>query len=69
MRRRDDRDSGRGGERAGPRIVGGRPRKTQEELDREMEDYWGNTKEQNGVASEKQAEPAVGDDMDVEMIS
>lgn len=26
---------------AGPKLAGGRPRKTQEELDAEMEDYWG----------------------------
>ena len=69
VRRRDDRDGGRGGERNGPRIVGGRPRKTQEELDREMEDYWGSKEEQNGSTTEKQAETAGGDDMDIEMIS
>ena len=40
-------DRGRGGrdrsERGenGPRMVNGRPRKTQEELDAEMDDYWG----------------------------
>ena len=28
---------------AGHALVGGRPRKTQEELDAEMEDYWGST--------------------------
>lgn len=51
-RRRDDgRGGGRGGgrrpgarreerERDGQRTVQGRPRKTQEELDQEMEDYW-----------------------------
>ena len=55
-------------------MVGGRPRKTQEELDREMDDYWGNKGEQNGGAGDKKAEPAVieaaaADDMDIEMIS
>ena len=33
----------------GPRTVNGRPRKTQEELDQEMEDYWGNQKKDEGV--------------------
>lgn len=33
---------GGGGSGGGPRKVNGRPRKTQEELDAEMEDYWGN---------------------------
>ena len=55
-------------------MVGGRPRKTQEELDREMEDYWGSKGEQNGAVGEKKAEPtgaeaAAADDMDIEMIS
>ena len=75
---RDDRDGGRGGdrgtdrggERGGQRMVGGRPRKTQEELDREMEDYWGSKGEQQNGGAEKMAEPAVVvDDMDIEMIS
>lgn len=42
--RRDDgnRRGGRGrGRGDGPRTANGRPRKTQEELDAEMEDYWG----------------------------
>ena len=33
----------------GQRIVNGRPRKTQEELDQEMEDYWGDQKKDGGV--------------------
>ncbi|KAL8792468.1 MAG: hypothetical protein Q9195_004924 [Heterodermia aff. obscurata] len=33
----------------GQRTVNGRPRKTQEELDQEMEDYWGNQKKDEGV--------------------
>ena len=42
----------RGEERErGPRIVNGRPRKTQEELDREMEDYWGSKVEENGTVN------------------
>lgn len=32
----------------------GRPRKTQEELDAEMEDYWGGNKEGEGVAAGEQ---------------
>ena len=39
-----DRDRG-----DGQRTVNGRPRKTQEELDQEMEDYWGNMKKDEGV--------------------
>jgi len=35
-------------------MVNGRPRKTQEELDAEMEDYWG-----NAHAAEASAAPAV----------
>lgn len=41
---------------AGPKTSGGRPRKTQEELDAEMEDYWGgnnnNTTAANGQAGD-----------------
>ena len=54
-------DSGRGGGRRGRAddegrpVVGGRPRKTAEELDAEMEDYWGSKGEDgqktNGAAS------------------
>src|SRR5271156_3352629 len=45
---RRDREGGRAlgrerGENGGPRMVNGRPRKTQEELDAEMDDYWGNS--------------------------
>lgn len=39
-----DRDRG-----DGQRTANGRPRKTQEELDQEMEDYWGNQKKDEGV--------------------
>ena len=55
-------------------MVGGRPRKTQEELDREMEDYWGNKGDKNVTADAKQggtstAAAGTVDDMDIEMIS
>ena len=46
-----DRDRG-----DGQRTANGRPRKTQEELDQEMEDYWGNQKKDeavNGAASQQ----------------
>ena len=68
---------GRGEERErGSRIVNGRPRKTQEELDREMEDYWGSKVEENGPVSgdasvERQegvVAPAVVEDDDIDMI-
>ena len=35
--------------RGGERLVNGRPRKTQEELDQEMEDYWGSQKKDEGA--------------------
>ena len=58
-------DGGRGtGSRArdneGRPVVGGRPRKTAEELDAEMEDYWGSGTapvQHNGVSNEG---PALG---------
>ena len=67
---------GRGEERErGSRMVNGRPRKTQEELDREMEDYWGSKAEENGVVNgdangerEEVAAPAVVEDDDIDMI-
>lgn len=57
-------------------MVNGRPRKTQEELDREMEDYWGSKAEENGAANgdangekkEEVAVPAVVEDDDIDMI-
>lgn len=57
-------------------MVNGRPRKTQEELDREMEDYWGTKAEENGAANgdangakqEEVAVPAVVEDDDIDMI-
>lgn len=55
-------------------MVNGRPRKTQEELDKEMEDYWGSTKangeargEANGAQQAEAPAPAVEDD-DIDMI-
>ena len=60
----------------GPRIVNGRPRKTQEELDQEMEDYWGSKAEENGGVigganvekKEEAVAPAVVEDDDIDMI-
>ena len=58
-------------------MVNGRPRKTQEELDREMEDYWGSKAEENGAVNgdgkvEKEEEEvvaaAVVEDDDIDMI-
>ena len=79
---------GRGGgdrERAesGPRMVNGRPRKTQEELDAEMEDYWGAAGAAGGdagamtttaaapaaAAATAEEEEVVGGDDDIEMIT
>lgn len=40
----------------------GRPKKTQEELDAEMEDYWGG--KENGAAAAAEA-PAAVDDVDM----
>ncbi|KAL8813630.1 MAG: hypothetical protein Q9200_000112 [Gallowayella weberi] len=82
-RRREDvggRGRGRGGERrgGGRENAGARPRKTQDELDKEMEDYWGPTGQpdggaaaaasgtQNGVASVA-APVVVGGDEDIDM--
>lgn len=71
-RRRDGRRPGarreRGekgaGARGGERIArDGRPKKTQEELDAEMEDYWGSKENSN----EAPAEAAAAQD-DVEMV-
>jgi len=69
------------GDRDGRQIINGRPRKTQEELDKEMEDYWGSKAEapaaengagngvvQNGIAAVEQPAEAVMDDGDIDMI-
>lgn len=53
-RGRGGRERTERGENGGGRMVNGRPRKTQEELDAEMEDYWG-----NAHAAEASAAPAV----------
>lgn len=76
-----DRDSRRPGERRreprtdedGRPIVGGRPRKTAEELDDEMNDYWGknNTTEaapSNGQQEQPVAQAAAPLDDDIDMI-
>ncbi|KAF3395687.1 Alpha-actinin-like protein 1 [Penicillium rolfsii] len=78
---RDGRDNRGRNERGGRRGADGRPRKTQEELDQEMEDYWGGNNAATETA-EKQPEaqpqaapapaaasaaPAVADD-DIDMI-
>lgn len=81
--RRDDRRGGnRDGRRGASGGTGPRPKKTQEELDAEMDDYWGNTAaaaeggaEQNAVsapATVAAGEPAgaapAGNDDDIDMI-
>ena len=56
--------------------MNGRPRKTQEELDREMEDYWGSKIEENGSVSgganvenkEEAVAPVAVEDDDIDMI-
>ena len=56
--------------------MGGRPRKTQEELDKEMEDYWG-SKADGAVVANGQAKAGVADappaavveDEDIDMIT
>lgn len=75
-RQQGDRDT-RGGE--GRRTVNGRPRKTQEELDAEMDDYWGGSANAGAGAADNQTVPdepqpiapasaaAAGDD-DIDMI-
>lgn len=60
----------------GHRVVGGRPRKTQEELDAEMDDYWGSKEvatKQNGVnggAKEKASTEAdiTANEDDIDMV-
>lgn len=75
--RRDDRNRGDGQQQQ--RTANGRPRKTQEELDQEMEDYWGGSANAGAGAADQAAVPdepqqiapastaAAGDD-DVDMI-
>lgn len=78
-RRRGRRDDGNRTDASGQRTANGRPRKTQEELDQEMEDYWGGSANAGAGAADQEAvqdEPqqvapattaAAGDD-DVDMI-
>lgn len=66
--RGEDSDRNRERER-GPRMVNGRPRKTQEELDKEMEDYWGGKQEEANGGAASEAAPAVVEDDDVDMIT
>ncbi|KAL8911630.1 MAG: hypothetical protein Q9171_003237 [Xanthocarpia ochracea] len=71
----DGRGRGRGGERrgGGRENAGARPRKTQEELDKEMEDYWGPAGQPNGVPAAAgnqngaMAPVVVGGDEDIDM--
>ncbi|RDW77305.1 hypothetical protein BP6252_05358 [Coleophoma cylindrospora] len=64
-RERGDRGATRGPSERTARD--GRPRKTQEELDAEMEDYWGSKEKENG-AEEAAAAPAAQPQDDVDMI-
>jgi THO complex subunit 4 len=59
-RRERGERSGRGGDRVSK---DGRPKKTQEELDAEMEDYWG--AKENGNGTETTAAAAPQDDVDM----
>ncbi|KAG9236916.1 hypothetical protein BJ875DRAFT_455239 [Amylocarpus encephaloides] len=60
-RERGERRGGRGG---GERVArDGRPKKTQEELDAEMEDYWGS--KDSITASTTSGAPALQDDVDM----
>ena len=77
-RRRSPLRRGRGGPRRdgeGDTLVGGRPKKTQEELDKEMEEYWGSKEVSNGpsagnVNKVEQADGRnTGQDEDVDMIT
>ncbi|KAH8657448.1 hypothetical protein BGZ60DRAFT_383410 [Tricladium varicosporioides] len=63
-RERGDRRGGRGGSERLARD--GRPKKTQEELDAEMEDYWG--AKENGAADAAGATTAAAPTVDVEMV-
>ncbi|PVH78836.1 RNA-binding domain-containing protein [Cadophora sp. DSE1049] len=57
---------GRGGGGAGDRLArDGRPRKTQEELDAEMEDYWGQKENGNGGEAPVAEAAPNGDDIDM----
>ncbi|KAF2139091.1 uncharacterized protein K452DRAFT_290189 [Aplosporella prunicola CBS 121167] len=60
--RRGGRGGGRGGraEDSGRQVVQGRPRKTAEELDAEMEDYFGQNRDESGMAAGAPASGMVG---------
>jgi THO complex subunit 4 len=63
--RRERGERNVGGGRGGDRVSkDGRPKKTQEELDAEMEDYWGSKDNANEGATES-APAAKGDDVDM----
>jgi THO complex subunit 4 len=70
-------DGGRGERERerGPRLANGRPRKTQEDLDKEMEDYWKSKDEVNGgtaksgPSQEAPATTAAMEDDDIDMIT
>ena len=71
---KDSKDRNSSATGAGRRMVNGRPRKTQEELDQEMEDYWvasntetANAGNANGGISVPAPTMAAGDD-DIDMI-
>ncbi|OAP56683.1 hypothetical protein AYL99_08795 [Fonsecaea erecta] len=60
--------AGRDGE--GHKLVNGRPRKTAEELDAEMDDYWGSAgpheeTSTGGAPAVQEGQPAAGDDIDM----
>ena len=70
---RRDRGAGRRDDR-GHQLVGGRPRKTQEELDKEMEEYWvskdiNGTKPDDDSRAEKGRVANPNHDEDVDMIT
>lgn len=51
------------------RVANGRARKTQEELDREMEDYWGGAGGENeNVRNEGGSKDVIVNDGDIDMI-
>lgn len=57
-RERGERNGGDRGGRGGERVArDGRPRKTQEELDAEMDDYWGAKDNGSAAAAEPAAAP------------
>jgi THO complex subunit 4 len=65
---RGDRGRSERGGDGDAKLVNGRPRKTQEELDKEMEDYWGATTEpttETPAASAPVATAQADDDIDM----